>query len=152
MKSPKPICVSSIVVKHGRVVCDIEVLDERCRYTNPHVAQRVLRMHPALSHHACVNAKGKTFGCVIDCTSLPHLLEHLAIELQIQASADSRALFVGTSEWLDEAAGKARVQLSFADDLEALRAFKEAVGIINETLGGAKKDLDPSINHASPMV
>ena len=133
MRNTSPIAVSSIVVKRGRIVCDVEVPDERSRYTNPQIAEQVLQRYPALARHACVNAEGRTFGCVIDHTSLPHLLEHLSIELQTQASEDSEATFVGTSEWTDEAAGKARVQLSFRDDLEALRALKAAVDIVNST-------------------
>ena len=130
-----PISISSIVVRRGRLVCEVEVPDPQYRYTNPQIAQHVLDLHPSLSRHACVNAEGRTFGCVMEHTSIAHLLEHLAVELQTRASDDPQALFVGTSEWLDEASGKARVQLSFSDDLEALRALKEAAEIIADSLG-----------------
>ena len=33
--------------------------------------------------------------------------------------------FLGTTEWVDERAGEARVEISFKDDLEALKAFNE---------------------------
>ena len=133
MGSP-PIAISSIVVRRGRLVCEVEVPDARFRYTNPQIARCVLERYPTLSRHACVNAEGRMFGCVIEHTSIAHLLEHLAVELQTRAADGPQALFVGTSEWLDEAAGTARVQLSFADDLEALRALKSAVEIVVECL------------------
>ena len=133
MEGP-PISVSSIVVRRGRLVCDVEVPDARFRYTNPQIARHVLDLYPSLSRHACVNAEGRTFGCVVEHTSIAHLLEHLAVELQTRAADDPRAVFVGTSEWLDEASGTARVELSFSDDLEALRALKEAVEIIADSL------------------
>lgn len=133
MEGP-PISISSIVVRRGRIVCEVDVPDARFRYTNPQIARRVLDLYPSLVRHACVNAEGRTFGCVVEHTSIAHLLEHLAVELQTQRAADPQALFVGTSEWLDEASGKARVQLSFGDDLEALRALKEATEIIADSL------------------
>ncbi|MBR0405764.1 MAG: hypothetical protein IJI68_11295 [Eggerthellaceae bacterium] len=133
MESP-PIAISSIVVRRGRLTCEIEVPDARFRYTNPQIAQRALEAYPSLSRHACVNAEGRTFDCVIEHTSIAHLLEHLAVELQTRAVDNPQAVFVGTSEWLDEASGKACVQLSFCDDLEALRALKEAAQIINGLL------------------
>lgn len=133
MESP-PIAISSIVVRRGRLVCEVEVPNVRFRYTNPQIAQYLLDMYPSLSRHACVNAEGRTFGCVVEHTSIAHLLEHLAVELQTRAVDDPQALFVGTSEWLDESSGKACVQLSFSDDLVALRALKEATEIITDVL------------------
>ena len=38
---------------------------------------------------------------------------------------------MGTSEWLDRKAGTARVEVSYADDLAALAAFKEAEEFLN---------------------
>ena len=128
--SPSPIRIASIVVRRDRVICELEVSDVRFRYTNPQIARYVLDLYPSLFRHACVNAEGRTFGCVIEHTSIAHLLEHLAVELQTRAADDPQALFVGTSEWLDEASGKACVQLSFKDDLEALRALKKATEIV----------------------
>ena len=133
MENP-PISISSIVVKRGRLTCEVEVSDAQYRYTNPQIARRVLDIYPSLSRHACVNAEGRTFGCVIEHTSIAHLLAHLAVELRTRAVDNPQALFVGTSEWLDETAGKACVQLSFSDDLVALRALKEATEIVGDVL------------------
>ena len=129
--SPKPIEVRTITVRTGRLVCEVEISDPHLRYTTPELVERVLRDHPSLPHHACVNDEGKLFSAVIDHTSLAHLLEHVAIDLQTRATHDEQAVFVGTTEWLDENAGLARVQLSFADDLEGLRAFRDAVEYLN---------------------
>ena len=41
------------------------------------------------------------------------------------------ALFIGTTEWLDEEAGLARIEVGFKDDLVALRAFNEAIRFLN---------------------
>ncbi len=126
----EPIRVKAITVRTGRLVCDIEIPDGRFRLTSPRVAAFVTDRYPDLPHHACVNAEGRVFGDVIEHTSTAHLLEHVAISLQTRA-ADATDPFVGTTEWTDEAAGAARVQISFRDDLEALRAFNEAVQFVN---------------------
>lgn len=117
---------------------------------------RVLAEVPTLARHACVNERGTVFAAVMDCTPLPHLLEHLVVDLQVRAEsgqwftlpgaaaeappsmADATCdrPIVGTSEWLDEAAGIARIDVSFADDLVALRAMRDSVAFLNELLRG----------------
>ena len=67
-------------------------------------------------------------------TSVPHLLEHIAISVQTASARDPAARFVGTTEWLDEAAGEARIELSFTDDLEALRSFNLAVKFLADAV------------------
>ena len=125
------ITVDSIVVKRDRIICDITVSCEQFRYTTPELASCALASFPTLGDHACVNGAGATFGCVIAHTSLPHLLEHVWIELLVRSSNDSRARFVGTTEWIDEAKGSARVQVSYRDDLQALRTFNETLRFLN---------------------
>ena len=94
----KPLEVREIIVRTGRLVCEVVVANPRLRTTTPELIERVNRDHPHLAQHACVNAEGPLFGAVMDHTSLPHLLEHVAIDLQTQASSDSAAVFVGTTE------------------------------------------------------
>lgn len=130
MSSQDPIQVRAITVRTGRLVCDVAIPDERFRHTTPRLAAFVQREYPDLPHHACVNGEGDSFGVVIERTSTAHLLEHLAISMQTRA-ASSASPFVGTTEWTDESAGEARVEMSFRDDLEALRSFNEATRFLN---------------------
>ena len=131
MEPSNPIQVRTITVQTGRLVCDIVIPDERFRRTTPKLAAFAVERFPDLPHHACVNAKGTAFGDVIEHTSTAHLLEHLAISLQTRAASDATEPFVGTTEWINEVAGEARVQLSFRDDLEALSAFNESTSFLN---------------------
>lgn len=126
-----PITVNEIIVRTGRLVCTVTIANPTLRFTTPALVEYVLHDHPNLVHHACVNDEGDRFGAVIDHTSLAHLLEHVAIDLQTQRAQSQDAAFMGTTEWLDEGAGQARIQLSYADDLEGLRAFKDAVEYLN---------------------
>ena len=127
-----------ITVKKDRVVCDIKITAKDKRYTNPELIKTVLQQYPHLANHTCKNKKGTSFAAVMEQTSLPHLLEHMVIEAQVfsdsHAEKQSDTLFVGTSAWLDEKEGTARVEVSFMDDIQALRAFREASQILNNAL------------------
>lgn len=126
--------VLGVKVLTGRLVCEVQVPDERFRLTTPALAARAVAAFPGLPHHSCVNGEGRTFGAVMDRTSLPHMLEHLCIDLQVAGAADGAQSFTGTTEWTDRATGTARIQLSFCDDLVALRAFNEAVRFLNDAV------------------
>lgn len=128
-----PLRIISLVVQPGRVLCEVEV-DPARSHTDPSLAQTLLKDHPTLASHACVNDTGAVFGEVIEHTSVPHLLEHLVIDLQVRAGECANVTFVGTTEWEDERAGRATVQVSFTDDLVALRAFRDATEKINAAM------------------
>lgn len=127
-----PLAIGRMVVGAGRLVCEVHLAPGVPRLTSPALARRVCARFPDLPRHTCVNGAGPTFAAVIDRTPLPHLLEHLVIDLQTRASAHDDASFVGTSEWIDEAAGTARIQVSFTDDLVALRAFRDATEFLGD--------------------
>lgn len=97
-------------------------------------AARACAAYPDLPQHACLNDEGALFGAVLDHTSMPHLVEHIAIDEQTQRSRNDDVVFTGSSEWVDEKRGLARIELSFTDDLEALRAFRTAVDFVNGEL------------------
>jgi len=126
-----PIKVHTMTVRTGRLVCDIEIHDVKYRYTTPRLSAFANGQYPDLPHHACVNDLGNTFGYVMEKTSVAHLLEHVTISEQVRNQASGSATFVGTTEWIDEAAGLARIEVGFKDDLVALRAFNEATRFLN---------------------
>lgn len=119
-------------MRAGRLTLRVRVAQGVPRSTDARLAQALLAERPSLASHTCVNERGPLFGSVIEHTSLPHVLEHLIIDEQVR---DSRSLadstFVGTTEWLDEAAGLARVEVNFTDDLVALRAMRNALSTLN---------------------
>ena len=126
-----PIQVHTITVRTGRLVCDIEIHDVKYRYTTPRLSAFANGQYPDLPHHACVNDLGNTFGYVMEKTSVAHLLEHVTISEQVRNQTSGSATFVGTTEWIDEMAGLARIEVGFKDDLVALRAFNEATRFLN---------------------
>lgn len=129
------LAIERLTVRADRLICDVVVNPAVPRSTSPALAARVCAAHPCLPRHACVNDEGDTFAAVIDHTSLPHLLEHLVIDLQTQAAPPGGdAVFVGTTEWTDEFSGRARIEVSFTDDLVALRAFRDATAFLNDAV------------------
>ena len=130
--------VCRVVVKADRMVCDVWISPACPRTSFPTLVSALLQTHPHLPAHACKNECGTTFGTVMDQTPLIHILEHVAIDCMVQSeppeSASSNALFVGNSRWLDPAQGLGRVELSFRDDIAALRALKTAVEQVNRAL------------------
>ena len=130
--SDMPIKTKVITVRTGRIVCDIEIADPAYRMTSPKLAAFVTNQYPDLPLHACVNEVGTAFGSDIEKTSVPHMLEHLVVDIQTHETDTPRATtFVGTTEWTDEDAGQARIEVSFRDDLQALRAFNKALEFLN---------------------
>ena len=147
------LAIERLVVGEGRIGCDVALAPHVPRTTDLALAARVCAAFPNLPRHACVNDEGDTFAAVMDHTSLPHLLEHLVIDFQTRAAvrrgdgaeagsaaayADAGAaldaVFVGTTEWTDEAAGRARIEVSFLDDLVALRAFRDAIAFLGDAM------------------
>lgn len=128
--------LEKLTVKPTRMVCDVRV--EGSWRTTPRLIAAVLVRYPTLLHHACVNDEGETFAAVADHTSLPHLLEHLVIAMQVEAAEQHpwwpSITFVGTTEWTDRAQGVARVEVKYVDDLVAIQAFSDAVALINRLL------------------
>lgn len=140
-------------VMRGHLTCIIELAAGAPRTTSNALVERILRDFPNLPRHACVNEHGRTFGDVMARTPMPHLIEHMIIDLQVREMASAAPAksapaapapaapadvpLVGTSEWIDEAAGLARIDVSFADDQVALRALRDAVAALNDALAFA---------------
>lgn len=136
----QPLEIKRIRVRAGAL--DLEVaasLDTL--YVDDATAHRILDVLPNLAHHVCVNATDNaTFGDELVGTELPHLLEHVIIELMGRAARMQGAFaptFTGHTSWLEELdatapAGYAlmRVTVTFANDFVALAAMNSALAII----------------------
>lgn len=131
--------VESIVVRRDRIVAVVRMDEGAPRFTSRALVDRILERFPDLPFHSCVNAKGPQFGDVMDHTSIPHVLEHLVIDLQADAYTRSNAggvsgvspLLTGVTKWIDREKGIAQIQVNFLDDLVALAAIREAVDFLN---------------------
>lgn len=126
-----------VAVKPGRLSIIVRLASWCPRFTDEALVSYVLAVHPALPHHACVNGEGPTFGAVVSHTSIAHLLEHLIIDEQVADPRTPRDVaLLGTTEWTDERAGLARIEVNFSDDLVALQALRTALAFLNKGLEG----------------
>ena len=130
--------VAHVAVRPSRIVARVRVGEERFAVSTPRLIEALLPRFPHLLEHACVNGAGDRFGCVAAATSTPHVLEHLVIEEQVRleaaSGASSAAVYVGKTSWEDRRRLVARVEVSYADDLAALRALSTAAARLNEAL------------------
>ncbi|MGI6045547.1 MAG: cyanophycin synthetase family protein [Eggerthellaceae bacterium] len=126
--------VEKLSVGKGRLSISLTIARSENRYMNHNRADIVASYFPDLLHHVCVNNAGDTFGDIIETTSVPHLFEHLVIQFQTEETEDDSAVFVGNTQWVDEENGRARVQVNFLSDFEALQAVSEATRFINTIL------------------
>ena len=132
--------VQRIVVRKGRIVCYVVLSPHAPRTTTPEMAKRLTKLAPTLPEHDCINDCGPTFGDVMAHTSIPHVLEHLVIDLQTKHAAQSQdsrmcsRIFRGTTEWVNVSEGRAKIELDYADDLVVLKALTDSVDILNDVL------------------
>jgi hypothetical protein len=128
-----------LTVLPDRVEAYVRIIDQEARDTSTSLIDQVLQQYPTVPYHACRNSEGPTFGAVMERTSVPHLLEHLVIDIQAHEHARSEAsdiatTFTGTTQWSADDPDVAIVRVSFLDDLIALGAFKKALHFINHAL------------------
>lgn len=133
------VSADKIVVKADRLVCTLQLSPSCPRSSWPALMEALATKHPLLPQHACKNRAGQAFAAVMNRTSLVHVVEHVAIDWQVQENSCSDAVFVGNSQWIDKQAGTGRVELSFVDDVAALRALKNALKELNEALESCDK-------------
>jgi hypothetical protein len=106
----------------------------------PELAARLLERYPSLALHACKSRAGaSTFGERLTGALLPHALEHLTIELLVQAHPG--CLFAGNTRWLEREERTMRVRIAAPQGISALNVietFSEALLQLNEMLALSK--------------
>lgn len=156
--SRQPLTLEKITIREGRIELVVCLANECYRKTDPALIVACLKHYPTLAEHACKNPQGKTFAAVMNNTTTPHLLEHLIIDAQMRSlehassyskaasargtSADSvntgpfgkDTYLMGTTEFLPEDPLRARVVVSYYDDLIGLAACKNACEFLNACL------------------
>lgn len=110
---------------------DIEIVGPHLRAT-PSLVASLLRSYPTLAQHACYSRGSGLFGDKITAALLPHVLEHLAIELLVQAHPGH--VFAGNTAWLNREHRTMRVRLSHQEGADVEAVVKEALVLMNSLL------------------
>ena len=142
----RKISAKRVDVFPGRLRILVQLSDGVSRWTTEDLVAAACDAYPTLPLHSCINSKGPTFGDVAVGTLVPHLLEHLIIAEQVRLAGEGRiglpssvapeVTFVGTTEWREGGpqAGEAVVEVSFVDDLQALKALSNALEFLNANM------------------
>lgn len=135
------ISIDQVRIARGRMIVTLRVVGDQ-QMTSERLAATALEKHPTIKDHACINDRGPKFGAVIADTSIAHLLEHLTIAEQLEeisqdqqlSSLAGKTLLVGTTVPIDKAdkAKTYRIEVSFIDDLIAVRSLMRAVDFLNQ--------------------
>jgi hypothetical protein len=137
--------VHSVTVCPDRVDVLVEMGDSEPVRTRPEdaVGSRVLALLPELGRHRCENGSGREFADELDDTEVPHLFEHVVLELM--ARSGSPRTLRGETEWDFKRDGRGvfRVSVEYDDDLVCLGAIKAADKVMAYLLAdGARPDVD----------
>lgn len=108
-------------------------MPETGRFTThglPHLPRRLFRLFPQLSKHKCDNDYGYSFKRECQDTELPHLLEHLIIELQSQIQPCGVLRGQTVWDWRCDPRGRFHVYVDYKNEVLAIAAARLAVRII----------------------
>lgn len=135
--------VNSVTVCDDRVDVIVDVGDAEAQRTisDSSIASRALQLLPGLESHVCRNGDGRSFAEELADTEVPHLFEHVVMELM--AAAGSPRTLRGETSWDFKRDGRGifRVSFEYDDDLVCLGAIKAAAKVMGYlTEGGAPPD------------
>lgn len=118
--------------KH-RVKLVVEMPDPN-RYSTehaPHIPRLLFKHFPHLARHRCDNDNGYTFKKESKATEIPHLFEHLIIELQGQVRKTKILRGETQWNWRIDPRGRFHVYVDYENELLVLGAIRLAERVIN---------------------
>ncbi len=126
--------IIEILFYDGNKVKLVVEMPDPSRYTTdvvPHLPRSLFRLFPHLAHHKCHNDQGFSFRRESQATEIPHLLEHLIIELQTQAQRHEVLKGDTQRNWREDPRGTFHVHVEYENELLVLGAIRLAERIIN---------------------
>jgi hypothetical protein len=126
--------VLEIVFHQNKIVkLTVEMPDPDCYTTDkvPHLPRMLFKLFPHLEHHECDNHRGISFRRECEATEIPHLLEHLIIELQGQAAPHSGLAGETQWNWKVDPRGRFHVYVQYENELLVHAAIRLAEKVIN---------------------
>jgi hypothetical protein len=128
----------------NKVKLVVEMPDpDRCTTESaPHLPRSLFRLFPHLAHHRCHNGNGYTFRREAKATEVPHLLEHLIIELQAQAQHHEQIKGETQWNWRVDPRGTFHVIVEYENEQLVLAAIRLAERIVNSLDSDAVESID----------
>lgn len=141
--------VGRIEVGDERLEALVTVTDPILMRTSsvPNVASRILGLLPGLARHSCQNDSDLSFSREFRDTETPHLLEHVTIELMALSGSPRSLRGRTTWDFALDGHGVFRVSIEYDDDIVALGALKESIGIVDWVMtdSDARPDVASSV-------
>ena len=98
----------------------------------PHIPRLLFRLLPRLGSHICHNDGGLSFRKECRKTEIPHLFEHLILELQLQAQQNEEDYLSGETQWnwTVDPRGLYHVYVDYDNELLAVASIRLAERIL----------------------
>ena len=113
----------------------VEMLETEAFTTEgrPHIPRILFKLLPQLATQHCFNDEGLSFRREAQATEIPHLFEHLIIEIQDQVRRGIGAPLSGETSWnwTVDPRGRFYVTVDYDNELVALGAIRLAENVIN---------------------
>ncbi|OFX13940.1 MAG: hypothetical protein A2Z18_06245 [Armatimonadetes bacterium RBG_16_58_9] len=124
--------VEILFCSSNRVKLVIEMPDPNCYSTKhaPHIPKLLFKLFPHLARHRCENDSGLSFRKECRSTEIPHLFEHLIIELQGQAQRSGVLKGETQWNWRVDPKGRFHVYVDYQNEILVLGAIRVAEQII----------------------
>jgi hypothetical protein len=99
----------------------------------PHIPRILFKLLPQMAAQRCVNDEGHSFGREAQATEIPHLFEHLIMEIQNQVRRGVGAPLSGETRWnwAVDPRGRFYVTVDYEHEVVALGAIRLAECLIN---------------------
>ena len=124
--------VEILFYNSNRVKLVVEMADPDCYTTKhaPHIPKLLFKLFPHLARHRCENDNGYSFRRECQSTEIPHLFEHLIIELQGQVQRAGTLKGETQWNWRVDPKGRFHVYVEYDNEMLVLGAIRVAERII----------------------
>jgi hypothetical protein len=113
----------------------VEIPDNDAYTTSevPRIPRILFKLFPHMATQRCYNDGGYSFRREAQATEIPHLLEHLILEIQDQVRRGVGTPFAGETQWnwTVDPRGRFYVTVDYDNELVALGAIRLAERVIN---------------------
>ena len=118
---------------HATLIVEMPDTDPFTTEDRPHIPRILFKLLPQMAAQHCFNDEGYSFGREAQATEIPHLFEHLIMEIQNQVRRGVGAPLSGETRWnwTVDPRGRFYVTVGYDHEVVALGAIRLAECLIN---------------------
>jgi hypothetical protein len=119
--------------QRARLVVEIPETDSSTTSEQPRIPRILFKLFPHMAAQRCHNDDGYSFRREAQATEIPHLFEHLILEIQDQVRRGVGIPFTGETQWnwTIDPRGRFYVSVDYENEVVALASIRLAERIIN---------------------